>query len=150
MTIEAIKRAIEGLTDAEFVELGCWFDGVRGEAWDRQIEADSVPGGRAAALIERLDREIDGGHFGSLAENSCGGQGLSIDQYVIQAARNELAQPSSIGTPSLDPHLASALARTRAATAELVRQGIIDRDGNRLRTDMPEDMREGADRDFGG
>ena len=77
-------------------------------------------------------------------------QGLSIDQYVIRAARNELAQPSSIGTPSLDPHLASALARTRAATAELVRQGIIDRDGNRLRTDMPEDMREGADSDFGG
>ena len=72
MTIEAIKRAIEGLTDAEFVDLGCWFDGVRGEAWDRQIEADSVPGGRAAALIERLDREIDGGHFGSLEENSCG------------------------------------------------------------------------------
>jgi hypothetical protein len=28
--------------------------------------------------------------------------------------------------------------------------GIVDEKGNRVRTDLPEDMKEGADLDFGG
>jgi hypothetical protein len=34
--------------------------------------------------------------------------------------------------------------------AEMIRKGIIDERGNLLKTDLPEDMRKDADRDFGG
>lgn len=33
---------------------------------------------------------------------------------------------------------------------EMIRKGIIDEHGNLLITELPEDMREDADRDFGG
>lgn len=52
--------------------------------------------------------------------------------------------------PKVDPHLRSAGERVKAAAAELERLGIADRDGKRIRKDLPKDMREGADRDFGG
>jgi hypothetical protein len=34
--------------------------------------------------------------------------------------------------------------------AEMIRKGIIDIRGNLLKTDLPEDMRKDANRDFGG
>jgi hypothetical protein len=34
--------------------------------------------------------------------------------------------------------------------AEMIRKGIIDDRGNLLKTDLPEDMRKDANRDFGG
>jgi hypothetical protein len=34
--------------------------------------------------------------------------------------------------------------------AEMIRKGIIDERGNLLKTELPEDMRKDADRDFGG
>jgi hypothetical protein len=52
--------------------------------------------------------------------------------------------------PKVDPYLKSAGERVKAAAAELERLGIADKDGNCIRTDLPEDMREGSDRDFGG
>jgi len=39
---------------------------------------------------------------------------------------------------------------TKAAAEELERLGIADRDGKRIRTELPNDMQEGADCDFGG
>lgn len=50
----------------------------------------------------------------------------------------------------VDPHLQSAGERVKAAAEELERLGIADRNGKRIRKDLPKDMREGADRDFGG
>jgi hypothetical protein len=38
----------------------------------------------------------------------------------------------------------------RAERKEMMRKGIIDSDGNLLKRELPEDMREGAERDFGG
>jgi hypothetical protein len=52
--------------------------------------------------------------------------------------------------PKVDPHLEAAGERVKAAAEELERLGIASHDGTRIRTDIPEDMREGADRDFGG
>ena len=52
--------------------------------------------------------------------------------------------------PKTDPHLQSAGERTKAAAEELERLGIADREGQRIRTDLPDDMKKGADRDFGG
>ena len=57
---------------------------------------------------------------------------------------------SAYGVASHDPHLVAAGARAKAAAQELEALGITDNRGNRLRTDLPEDMREGANRGFGG
>jgi len=79
--------------------------------------------------------------------------GLSVDQFVLRAALGQLDGPqngSAYGVPSHDPYLAAAGVRAKTAAQELETLGITDNRGNRLRTDLPEDMREGADRDFGG
>jgi len=49
-----------------------------------------------------------------------------------------------------DPHHAAAIERGKAAVRKLQDQGIIDSHGRRIRTDLPADMQEGKDRDFGG
>lgn len=52
--------------------------------------------------------------------------------------------------PSHDLYHAAAVERGKAAVHELQDQGIIDSSGRRIRTDLPTDMQEGKDRDFGG
>ena len=52
--------------------------------------------------------------------------------------------------PTKDPHHAAAVERGKAAVRKLQEQGIIDSRGRRIRTDLPADMQEGKDRDFGG
>lgn len=52
--------------------------------------------------------------------------------------------------PRFDPYLEAAGERVKAAAEELERLGIADKTGRRIRKDLPEDMREGEDRDFGG
>ena len=52
--------------------------------------------------------------------------------------------------PKPEPLLESAAERIHAAVRELKELGIVDEKGNRVRTGIPEDMKEGADRDFGG
>ena len=49
-----------------------------------------------------------------------------------------------------DPHHAAAVKRGKAAVANLQKRGILNDKGRRIRTDMPADMQEGKDRDFGG
>ncbi|HUK54926.1 MAG TPA: hypothetical protein VL099_16685 [Candidatus Binatia bacterium] len=46
--------------------------------------------------------------------------------------------------------LAEGNGRIQAEISECVRLGILDVKGNLLRHDIPEDMREGAETDFGG
>jgi hypothetical protein len=46
--------------------------------------------------------------------------------------------------------LEGAAERIHAAVRELKELGIVDEHGKRVRTDLPDDMKEGADRDFGG
>ncbi|MBM3755633.1 MAG: hypothetical protein FJW38_16805 [Acidobacteria bacterium] len=77
--------------------------------------------------------------------------GMTIDEYLIRSALERGDQKVRyIGTPSFDPLYADACERARLAGEELERLGITDQFGNRIRTDLPEDMKEGADRDFGG
>ena len=49
-----------------------------------------------------------------------------------------------------DPHHADAVKRCQAAVRTLQERGIIDAHGNRVRKDLPPDMQEGSDGDFGG
>jgi hypothetical protein len=46
--------------------------------------------------------------------------------------------------------LQAAGERVKTAAEELERLGIADKSGKRVRTDLSRDLREGADRDFGG
>lgn len=55
-----------------------------------------------------------------------------------------------LSEPKTDPHLQAAGERVKAAAEELERLGIADKFGKRIRTDLPADMVEEADRDFGG
>jgi hypothetical protein len=52
--------------------------------------------------------------------------------------------------PKTDPHLQAAGERVKTAAEELERLGIADSTGKRVRKDIPRDMRQEADRDFGG
>ena len=49
-----------------------------------------------------------------------------------------------------DPHYPAGVERVKAAVRRLQESGIIDAEGRRIRKDLPPDMREGQDRDFGG
>lgn len=40
--------------------------------------------------------------------------------------------------------------RIRQSVERLIALGIVDKDGNRLKKELPADMLPGADRDFGG
>ena len=46
--------------------------------------------------------------------------------------------------------LAAGTKIAEAERAEMISKGIIDERGNLLKTELPEDMRKDADRDFGG
>lgn len=66
----------------------------------------------------------------------------NVKTIPILKARNQM--------PIKDPHHAAAVERGKAAVRKLQEQGIIDSQGCRIRTDLPADMHEGNDRDFGG
>ena len=52
--------------------------------------------------------------------------------------------------PTGDPHHPAAVERGKEAIRKLQEEGIIDSHGRRIRRDLPADMQEGKDRDFGG
>lgn len=58
MTVESIKRAIESLPADERQSLAQWLNELAYDEWDRQMVADFSPGGRGAALVERVKREV--------------------------------------------------------------------------------------------
>lgn len=52
--------------------------------------------------------------------------------------------------PKHDPHLQAAGESMKVAAEQLERLGIAHRNGTRLRTDLPQDMREETARDLDG
>jgi hypothetical protein len=63
MTVQAIKAAIEELTEPERRELADWFEQLEEESWDAEMKQDFAPGGRGHHLLERINQEIDDGKF---------------------------------------------------------------------------------------
>jgi hypothetical protein len=63
MTVEAIKAAIEQLTEPERRKLADWFEELEEQAWDAQMEQDLSAGGRGRHLVEKINRKIDEGEF---------------------------------------------------------------------------------------
>ena len=58
--------------------------------------------------------------------------------------------PKSKQRQKPDPHYPAAVERAKEAARRLQEAGIVDAAGRRIRKDLPADMREGQDRDFGG
>jgi hypothetical protein len=58
--------------------------------------------------------------------------------------------PKSKQKRTADPYYPAAVKRVRDAVRRLQEAGIIDAEGHRIRKDLPADMQEGGDRDFGG
>jgi hypothetical protein len=58
--------------------------------------------------------------------------------------------PKSKQRQKPDPHYPAAVERAKEAARRLQEAGIVDAAGRRIRKDLPADMREGQDHDFGG
>ena len=63
MTIEAIKAAIQELSQPDRQDLANWFEE---QNWDAEMEYDFSPGGRGYDLVQRINNEIDKGNFSPL------------------------------------------------------------------------------------
>ena len=50
----------------------------------------------------------------------------------------------------LEQIMSEGIRRVRSESAELQAKGLMDADGNLLTEELPSDMREGSERDFGG
>ena len=61
MSIDAIKEAISRLPDDERHLLAAWLNELDYDDWDRKMVADFSPGGRGAALVEAIEREVGQG-----------------------------------------------------------------------------------------
>ena len=68
MTVEAIKAAIEQLTESERHKLEDWLEELEERAWDARMDRDFSPGGRGHHLVEKVHQEIDSGKFTPLEE----------------------------------------------------------------------------------
>jgi hypothetical protein len=68
MTVEALKEAIRALPEDERHSLASWLNELDYDDWDREMVADFSPGGRGAALVEKVKREIAEGKATPLAD----------------------------------------------------------------------------------
>ncbi len=75
MDVETIKAAIETLSEPERRALADWLQELEDRAWDAEMERDFSPGGRAQALAEKIDQEIEEGKFTPLDEGMRSRQG---------------------------------------------------------------------------
>lgn len=68
MTVEAIKDAITNLSEPERHQLAAWFDELKEDEWDRQMEKDFAPGGSGMQLLAEADADLEAGRTRSLEE----------------------------------------------------------------------------------
>jgi hypothetical protein len=68
MTVETIKEAIVHLSESERRQLAEWFDEMKEEEWDLQMEKDFAPGGRGVHLLSEVDAEMEAGRIRPLED----------------------------------------------------------------------------------
>jgi hypothetical protein len=66
MSLAEIERAVDALSSEELAKLAAYIARHDNLIWDEEIERDFSPGGKHAAMLERIDAEIDAGNFSSL------------------------------------------------------------------------------------
>jgi hypothetical protein len=83
MTVEAIKEAIQQLSESERHQLAGWFEELEDQVWDSQIEKDFSRGGRGAFLLEEIKAEIESGTT------------KPLDEFLAEAEANREAQSTT-------------------------------------------------------
>jgi hypothetical protein len=68
MTLDAIKEAIQHLSEDDRHNLVDWFEEMEDAAWDGEIVRDFSPGGRGEGFLKELRQEATGGHAQSLSQ----------------------------------------------------------------------------------
>ena len=63
MSLTEIEEAVKGLNREELAKLAAYIAKQDKLAWDEQLEEDFSPGGKHASALEKIDAEIDAGHF---------------------------------------------------------------------------------------
>jgi hypothetical protein len=63
MSLAEIEEAVKELTAEELTRLAAFIARQDKLGWDAQIEEDFSPGGKHAAMLQKLDAEIDTGKF---------------------------------------------------------------------------------------
>lgn len=76
--------------------------------------------------------------------------GARLIPGIIQVVKVEPIPRAKDQTPKEDPFYPEAVRRAKMEVRRLQKAGIIDSDGRRVRQDLPPDMREDQNRDFGG
>ncbi len=69
---------------------------------------------------------------------------------MVEESKNETPSPKGKPRRNPDPYYAAAVQNTKEAARRLLEAGIVDAEGRCIRKDLPPDMREGSDTDFGG
>jgi hypothetical protein len=63
MSLAEIEKAVDASSSEELAKLAAYIANHDKLVWDEQLERDFSPEGKHAATLERLDAEIDAGHF---------------------------------------------------------------------------------------
>ena len=63
MSLAEIEKAVDALPPEELARLAAYIARQDKLAWDEQLEQDFSPGGTHAATLDKVDAEIDAGHF---------------------------------------------------------------------------------------
>lgn len=70
MGVEAIKKAISDLPEDQKFALAAWLNEQTMDHWDKEMQRDFSPGGRAYHLVEEVKAEIRAGKFRPMPEGS--------------------------------------------------------------------------------
>ena len=63
MSLAEIEEAVKGLNREELAKLAAYIARQDKLVWDEELEQDFSPGGKHAAILEKIDAEIDAGNF---------------------------------------------------------------------------------------
>jgi len=63
MSLAEIEKAVDRLSPDDLAKLADYIARHDKLAWDEEIERDFSPGGKHAAVLEKIDAEIDEGNF---------------------------------------------------------------------------------------
>ena len=74
MTVDAIKEAIVGLSQEEKVSLTAWLNLNTMDDWDMEMQRDFSPGGKAHALVGKVQADIRAGKFSPMSKGRSRGR----------------------------------------------------------------------------
>jgi hypothetical protein len=67
-SLETIKEAIAKLPAEDQAALSSWLSAQTMDDWDREMAQDFSPGGRGAAVMERVESDLAAGNVESIEE----------------------------------------------------------------------------------